>query len=71
MIVFNMFSLQMSDLYTFIIIIFLEVVDYSLRYATAEVYLNKGVRIHGEVGTVLSTQLTTPTSKTSTDEKGW
>ncbi len=42
-----------------------------LRYATAEVFLNKGVRINGDVGTVLSNQLITPTSKTSTDERGW
>ena len=43
----------------------------SVRYATAEVILNKGVRINGEVGTVLSSQLITPTSKTTTDERGW
>ena len=42
-----------------------------VRYATAEVFLGKGIRISGDVGTVLSSQLTTPTSKTSTDEKGW
>ena len=44
---------------------------YPLRYATAEVFLNKGVRINGDVGTVLSSQLITPTSKTTTDERGW
>jgi len=48
-----------------------DVVEHSLRYATVEVFLNKGVRIFGEVGTVLSSQLTIPTSKTSTDDKGW
>ena len=48
-----------------------DTVDHSLRYATVEVFLNKGVRIYGEVGTVLSEQLTIPTSKKLTDEKGW
>ncbi len=43
----------------------------SVRYATAEVFLNKGVRINGDVGTVLSASLTTLNSKTIVDERGW
>lgn len=42
-----------------------------VRYATVEVFVNKGVRVNGEIGPVLTAQLATPTSKTSTDDRGW
>ncbi len=50
---------------------FPDAVVHSIRYATAEVYLNKGVRVCGEVGTVLADQLKSHSSKTLEDEKGW
>ena len=43
----------------------------NVRYATAEIFFNKGVRINGDIGTVLSAQLFTPNSRTVTDERGW
>ncbi|XP_064396957.1 src kinase-associated phosphoprotein 2-A-like [Halichondria panicea] len=42
-----------------------------VRYATVDVFVNRGIRVNGEIGTVLQSQLTTPTSKAITDDRGW
>ena len=47
----------------------------SVRYVTVEVFLNKGIRVSGDVGPVLTAQLNPNaghgTVKTHSDEKGW
>ena len=42
-----------------------------IRYATVEVFVNKGLRVNGNLGSVLMAQLVTSTSKKVTDERGW
>ena len=42
-----------------------------VRYTTVEVFVNRGIRINGEISTVLQAQLTPPNCKTVSDERGW
>jgi hypothetical protein len=42
-----------------------------VHYATVEVFPTRGIRITGEVSSVLIAQLTTTTAKTTKDERGW
>ena len=42
-----------------------------VHYATVEVFPNRGMRVTGEVSSVLLAQLTTRTSKTLKDDRGW
>ena len=43
----------------------------SLRYITAEIYLNKGVRVSGEVGGALSSKLKLIALSKTADDNGW
>jgi hypothetical protein len=36
-----------------------------------ELFVNKGLRVNGNLGSVLLAQLVTSTSKKSTDDRGW
>ena len=42
-----------------------------VHYATVEVFPTRGMRVTGEVSSVLVAQLTTTTAKTHKDERGW
>ena len=42
-----------------------------VRYATVEVFLNRGLRVNGDIGSVLTAQLSSGTTKTHVDERGW
>lgn len=42
-----------------------------VHYATVEVFASRGMRVTGEVGSVLIAQLTTTTAKTHKDDRGW
>ena len=41
-----------------------------IRYATVDVFVNKGIRVNGDIGTVLGTQLCSPSSKKVSDDRG-
>ena len=42
-----------------------------VRYATVEVFLNRGLRVNGDIGPVLTAQLNSGITKTHVDERGW
>lgn len=42
-----------------------------VHYATVEVFPGRGMRVSGEVSSVLIAQLTTSTAKTFSDDRGW
>ena len=42
-----------------------------VHYSTVEVFTNRGMRVTGQVGSVLIAQLTATTAKTHKDDRGW
>ena len=42
-----------------------------VRYVTVEVFLNRGLRVNGDIGLVLTAQPSSGTTKTHVDERGW
>ena len=42
-----------------------------VHYATVEVFLNRGLRVNGDIGPVLTAQLSSGITKTHVDERGW
>ena len=42
-----------------------------VRYATVEVFINRGLRVNGDIGPVLTAQLSSGNTKTHVDERGW
>lgn len=42
-----------------------------VHYATVDMYPSKGMRVTGQVGSVLLAQLTATAAKTNKDDRGW
>ena len=42
-----------------------------VKYATVELFINKGIRVNGDIGTVLTAQLTPGNAKAHVDDRGW
>ena len=51
--------------------VYLDAAVPEVHYATVEVFPTKGMRVTGQVGSVLMAQLTPSTAKTHKDDRGW
>ena len=55
----------------FTIVVYTEAAVPEVHYATVEMFANRAMRVTGQVGSVLTAQLTSTTAKTHKDDRGW